>query len=168
MRVIAIIFLCLFVASLLADDSPAPYLDEWSVRSDLLLFAPYGEPKPADFVSTLTRVRLVKTPAWQEGSEYPPLSPRKAKDIALEALHKIMGERRWEQPDISLRAFDVTTGVSKHRELRWIYVLSFRILPVTDYENGSFNIIVLMDGTAIEPKRMDEKHFAPESTNRPP
>ena len=151
-RAVAITCWSLFAVGLLADDSPAPYLDEWSVRSDSTPFVPHGEPKALDFVSTLTRARLIKTPAWRDGSEYPPLSPRKAEEIAREALHKIMGERRWEQPDISLKAFDVTTAASTHRELRWIYVLNFRILPVADYEYGSFNIIVLMDGTAIEPK----------------
>jgi hypothetical protein len=163
MRTIVIILLSL--VSLHAADLLAPLLtDEWSIRSDLMV----DHPMPVQFISTLTRDQLAKTPTWQQGSEFPPLSPRKAEDLALAMLHKIASERHWTQPDISLRAFDVEQGSSGHRDIRWIYVLQFRLVGTMDFESGSLNIIVLMDGTVIEPKRVDVKLFIPESTNRPP
>jgi hypothetical protein len=154
MRITVLILLSLFAASLQAADLPAPFLDKWSIPSDLMLV----HPVPVRLISTLTHDQLAKTPTWQEGSEYPPLSPRKAEEIALKMLLKIAGERHWTQPDISLRAFDVTQGGSSHREIRWFYVLHFSLsLPMMDFETGSLNIIVLMDGTAIEPQTLEYK-----------
>ena len=152
MRTIVIILLSL--AGLHAADLSAPLLtDEWSIRSDLMV----DHPMPVQFVSTLARDRLAQTPVWPQGSESPPLSPRKAEGIALAMLRQIAGERRWMQPDISLRAFDVEKGSSGHRDIRWIYVLQFKLLGVMDFEGGSLNIIVLMDGTAIEPQKLAYK-----------
>jgi hypothetical protein len=165
MRIVYIIILFVLAFRLQAADLSAPLMEsEWSIKSYLMV----GHPAMVQFISTLTHDQLAKTPAWQQDSEFPPLSPRKAEDLALAMLHKITGERHWTQPDISLRAFDVEQGSSGHRDIRWIYVLQFRLLGTMDFESGSLNIIVLMDGTVIEPKRTDEKRFIPEATNRPP
>lgn len=147
MRTIAIILLFLFGVGLQAADLSAPMLtDEWSIKSQFLGIA------PSQLISKLSRDELIKTPAWQPESEYPPLSPRKAEDLGIATLAKIMGKRQWTTPDISLQAFDVTQGTSDHRDIRWIYVLHFTLLGMTAYEGGHANIIVLMDGTVIEPK----------------
>lgn len=157
-----IILLSLFAFSLQAADLPAPILfDKWSVSSDLMV----DHPSPVQFISTFTRDQLAQTPAWPQEREHPPLAPRKAEDLALAMLRKIAGERRWTQPDISLRAFDVTQGGSGQREIRWIYVLQFRLMGTMDFESGSVNIIVFMDGTVIEPRRVDEKQLLLESKN---
>lgn len=118
-------------------------------------------PVPLQFISMLTRDQLAKTPVWQSGNENPPLSPRKSEEVALAMLHTVVSGRSWTQPDISLRAFDVEQGSSCHRDIRWIYVLTFRLLGTKAFEAGSISIIVLMDGTAIEPKRVDSKHMIP-------
>jgi hypothetical protein len=110
------------------------------------------------FVSMLTRDQLAGTPAWRWGSGSPPISPRAAEEIALNMVHKLTGDHEWTQPDISLKAFDVH-GRDDQQKIRWIYVLNFRLLGRTDFEGGSVNIIVLMDGTAIEPKRVDWPHL---------
>jgi hypothetical protein len=154
MRIVIIILSSLFACKLQAADLSALLLsDEWSIRSDLMV----GRPVPVQFLSKLDRGQLAKNSAWQEGSEHPPLSPGKAKDIALAMLHKIAGEQHWTQPDISLRAFDIEPGSSGHREIRWIYVLQFTLLGTMGFESGSLNIIVLMDGTAIEPQKLEYK-----------
>ncbi len=154
MRTVLIFLLSLLAFSLQAADLSAPALsDEWSIRSDLMV----GRPVPAQFVSKVTRDQLAKTPAWQAGSEHPPLSPRKAEGIALAMLHKIAGDQHWMQPDISLRAFDVEHGSSGHREIRWIYVLQFKLLGAMGFESGSLNIVVLMNGTAIKPQKLEYK-----------
>jgi hypothetical protein len=142
----------LSAAGLHAADMVAPSLsDDWSVKSDFKTL------HSIQFVSRLTHDQLVKTPAWQSDSEYPPLSPRKAEKLALAMLHTIMGERDWSQPNISLKAFDVGQDSSGQRDVRWFYVLQFGLVSPAAYEGGSFNIIVLMDGTVIEPKRVDNK-----------
>jgi hypothetical protein len=147
MRLIFIIVLSMLAFKLQATDLPAPLMeDEWTIKSDFLSI------HPSQFVSKLTRDELIKTPAWQQDSEFPPLSPRKAEDLAIAILHNIMGGRNWTQPDISLQAFDVRRGSNSYRDVRWIYVLHFGLLGEKAYEGGSFNIIVLMDGTAIVPK----------------
>lgn len=150
MPTIITLFLLLFAVGLQAADFSASMLqDKWSVNSDLMM----DQPVRMYFESTLTRDQLAKTPAWKEESEYPPLSPRKAEETALAMLQKIAGQRHWLQPDISLRAFDVGRG---SRDIRWIYVLHFRYVGVMGFEGGFHNIIVLMDGTAIEPQKLEQ------------
>ena len=85
-------------------------------------------------------------------------------------LNKLLGERRWSRQDILLKPFDVTTDDGDHREIRWLYVLHFGLLTDTGDESGAFNIIVLMDGTAIEPKPVAPKPVVqkPPATNAPP
>jgi len=146
---IAIILLLLLPVRLNAGDSSAPLLThEWSIKSQFLGIA------PAQLVSTISREELIKTPIWQPGKDYPQLSPRKAEDLALAQLTKMMGKRQWTTPDISLRAFDLEHGNGYHPDIRWIYVLQFRFLGIRDNEGGYANIIVLMDGTVVEPKRV--------------
>ena len=156
MRIITLILLSLFAVRLQAGDLSAPPLlmHEWSIKSQFMGIA------PAQLISTISRDQLAKTPAWQSGSDYPPLSPRKAEDLALAKLTKVMGSRQWATPDFSLKAFDLEQGNTYHPDIRWIYVLQFRFMGIRDNEGGYANIIVLMDGTVIEPK--------PVSVSRPP
>jgi hypothetical protein len=154
MRTIAIILLTLLTVKLPAGDLSAPPLltHEWSIKSQFMGIA------PAQLVSTIYRDQLAKTPAWQSGSDYPPLSPRKAEDLALAKLTQVMGSRQWATPDISLKAFDLEQGNTYHPDIRWIYVMQFRFMGIRDNEGGYGNIIVLMDGTVIEPKPVSESH----------
>src|ERR1035438_6370633 len=104
MRVICFLVLLAIAFRLPAADSPAPMMDgAWSIGRELL------NPDPVQFMSRITRDPLARTPAWKEDSEFPPLSPRKAEDLAQAMLRKVVGERRWTQPDISLKPFDVTS-----------------------------------------------------------
>ena len=148
MRILGFFVLLVLAFRLPAADSPAPMMDgAWSIGSE------WTNPNSVDFMSRITRDQLVRTPAWDNGSEFPPLSPRKAEDQARAMLKKILGERRWTEADIDLKPFDVTADDGNHRVVRWLYVLHFGL--VNDVDNnagGAFNIIVLMDGTAIEPK----------------
>lgn len=128
--------------------------DEWTTKSYILTR------HPVQFVSQVSRNELIKTPAWKKDSDYPPLSPGKARDLALAMLHKIVGERQWGQPDISLQVFDVTQASGSQRDLRWIYLLRLRLASPASNESGLFNIIVLMDGTVVEPKPISEKNSA--------
>jgi hypothetical protein len=131
---------------------PVPMLmNDWSIKSQFI-----GIP-PGEFTSSLSCDELIRTPAWPPWSAYPPLSPGKAERLAFATLAKVMGKQNWTAPDISLQAFDVTRGAGDHRDIRWIYVLHFTLLGVTDFEGGHANIIVLMNGTVVQPKIDDGK-----------
>lgn len=125
-------------------------MNDWSNTSQFI-----GIP-PGEFTSSISRDELIKTPAWPLWSAYPPLSAGKAERLALGTLAKVMGKQNWMTPDISLQAFDVTRGGGR-RDIRWIYVLHFTLLGVTDFEGGHANIVVLMDGTVIQPRMVDGK-----------
>jgi len=166
MWVIRFLVLFLLAFRLPAADSPAPMMDgAWSIGSELL------NPDSVQFMSRITREQLARTPVWKEDSEFPPLSPRKAQDLAQAMLRKLAGERHWAQPDIYLKPFDVTSDDGDHREVRWLYVLHFGLLSNTDNNQaGSFNIIVLMDSTVMEPRLVTPKPVIqkPPATNAPP
>jgi hypothetical protein len=164
MRILAFLALLALAFRLPAADSPAPMMDNvWSIGSEL------NTSEPVQFMSRVTREQLARTPAWDPASEFPPLSPRKAEESSRAVLGKILGGRRWSQPDIYLKPFDVTADDGDHREIRWLYVLHFGLLSDTGDESGAFNIIVLMDGTAMEPKPVAPKPVIQKSptTNAP-
>jgi hypothetical protein len=149
MRTTVALVLFAFAFRLHADILAPPIIEkEWSVESI------YVTLHPKQFISTMSRERLVKTPSWNQVDENPPLSPRKAKELALAQLDKIVQGKNWEMPDIGLKAFNVSQhGPARSDEdVRWIYVLTFGLLGTADYEGGHFKIIVLMDGTVVEPK----------------
>jgi hypothetical protein len=165
MRILGFLVLLAFVFRLSAADSPVPLMDNvWSIGSELQTSA------PVQFMSRVTREQLARTPAWDPASEFPPLSPRKAEEASRAMLKKLLGERRWSRQDILLKPFDVTTDDGDHREIRWLYVLHFGLLTDTGDESGAFNIIVLMDGTVMEPKPVAPKPVIqkPPATNAPP
>jgi hypothetical protein len=149
-----------------AADSPVPMMDNaWSIGSELQMS------EPVQFMSRITREQLARTPAWDPASEFPPLSPRKAEEASRAMLKKLLGERRWSRPDITLKPFDVTADDGDHREIRWLYVLHFGLLSDMDNNQaGSLNIIVLMDGTVMEPRLVVPKPVVPKppTTNAPP
>jgi hypothetical protein len=165
MRIFGFLVLVGVAIRLPAAESPAPLMDSaWSIESDLQTSA------LVQFMSRVTRDQLARTPAWDPTNEFPPLSPRKAEDSARAMLKKVLGERRWIRPDITLKPFDVTADDGDHREIRWLYVLHFGLLSDPGGDSGAFNIIVLMDGTAIEPKAVAPKPVIqkPPATNAPP
>ncbi len=165
MRILGFLVLSVLAFRLPAADSPAPMMDNvWSIGSEL------QTSELVQFMSRVTREQLARTPVWDPAGEFPPLSPRKAEEASRAMLKKVLGERRWSLQDISLEPFDVTTDAGDHREIRWLYVLHFGLLTDTGDESGTFNIIVLMDGTVMEPKPVVPKPVIQKSptTNAPP
>jgi len=165
MRILGFFVLLVLAFRLPAADSPAPMMDNaWSIGSEL------NTSEPVQFMSRVTREQLARTPVWDPASEFPPLSPRKAEESARAMLKKVLGERRWSRQDILLRPFDVTADDGDRREIRWLYVLHFGLLSDTGNESGAFNIIVLMDDTAMEPRPVAPKPVIqkPPATNAPP
>ena len=89
---------------------------------------------------------LQKTPAWPAGQENPPLSPRRAIDIASKELATLLPNGKdWRLHDVTLRPVD------NH----WIYLVNF-LEPLrpgaAEQLSTGFQVVVLMNGTAVTPQ----------------
>jgi len=89
---------------------------------------------------------LQKTPEWPAGQETPPLSPRRAVDIASKHLATLLPDGKdWRLHAITLRPLDS----------RWIYVVEFleplRTGGAGQQFSSGFQIVVLMNGVAVAP-----------------
>ncbi len=90
---------------------------------------------------------LQKTPAWAPSQENPPLSARRAIDIATRKLATLLPNGKdWRLYAVTLRPL----------ENRWFYLVEF-LEPLRNDGAGQqlsagFQIVVLMDGTAVTPK----------------
>ena len=90
---------------------------------------------------------LQKTPAWPAGQENPPLSPRRAIDIASKQLATMVPNGKdWRLYEVTLRPIDD----------RWIYLVQFleplRGNTVAQQTSAGFQIVVLMNGVAVVPR----------------
>ena len=90
---------------------------------------------------------LQKTPAWPPNQDNPPLSPRRAIDIASTYLATLLPNGKdWRLDRVSLKPI----------ENRWIYLVEF-LEPLRGDLQGQqtssgFQIVVLMNGTAVASK----------------
>src|SRR5205085_6896163 len=90
---------------------------------------------------------LQKTPSWPAGQENPPLSPRRAIDIATKQLGTLLPDGKdWRLYEITLRPI----------ENHWVYLVQF-LEPLKGDGAGKqlssgFQVVVLMNGTAINPQ----------------
>ena len=100
------------------------------------------------FGSRVTDAALAKAPVWTQQTERPPLSPGRARELAYKQLQQSARDaKQWDLHEIGL----VDTGDHVH----WIYVVHFmRHYPEDAAVFGGefFDIVVLMDGTAIKPE----------------
>ncbi len=98
------------------------------------------------YVSTATRAQTLKTPIWRAGSDNPPLSPRKADQLATNYYPRIPAHLPGGMDRVYIALLDSGDG------LHWVYVVQF-----TDLHGAYtglppyFGFIVLMDGTVVEP-----------------
>ena len=104
------------------------------------------------FDSAVTQALLDAAPKWATDAETPPLSPKTAIDAAHAQLAKLTADAdRWTVDSISLQS------VGLRRD--WIYVVRFRGEPAPARGRsgaaapGSFQLIVLLNGSVVEPKR---------------
>ena len=108
-----------------------------------------AKPSGKSFTSTVTREQLLKAPVWRSQDDSPPLPPRTADQLATAKFHELLKDRtNWRRDRISLE--DMGDGI------HWIYVVEF------DYHGSllglaiPYRIMILMDGTVVEPKASDE------------
>ena len=83
---------------------------------------------------------LQTTPAWAPGQENPPLSARRAIDVATKQLATLLPNAKdWRLSAVTLRAIGN----------RWIYVVEFfEDRPVA----LGFQVVVLMNGVPVMPR----------------
>jgi len=106
----------------------------------------YSSLWPYEYVSVVTREQVLAAPVWRADRGHPPLAARTAERLATSMFRKLPGNGL--APDRSeIRLVDTGNG------LHWFYVVRFTDLhsPVTGLP-FSADIVVLMDGTVIEPK----------------
>ena len=90
---------------------------------------------------------LQNTPAWPAGQENPPLSARRAIDIASKQLAVLLPNGKdWRLYEVTLRSV----------ENRWVYLVGF-LEPLRGDGAGrqlssGFQIVVLMNGVAVMPR----------------
>jgi hypothetical protein len=102
------------------------------------------------FKTTVTREQIAKTPAWDAHSDFPPLSPRKAEQLATTEFHKLLKDKTdWERKKISLEP----VGDGAH----WFYLVEFAPNEPQLGVQASLEIVVLMDGKVVEPEVTDAK-----------
>ena len=86
-----------------------------------------------------------KTPAWAPGQENPPLSVRRAIDIATRQIATILPNGKdWRLYEVTLRPV----------ENRWVYLVQF-LEPLRGADrqlSAGFQVVVLMNGQAVTPK----------------
>jgi hypothetical protein len=98
------------------------------------------------YISTATRDRILKAPIWRAGRDNPPLSPRKADQLATNYYPRIPAHLPGGMDRQYIALLDSGDG------LHWVYVVQF-----TDLHGAyaglppHFDLIVLMDGTVVEP-----------------
>ncbi len=122
------------------------------VRADLISsysVTSYDPKARRRFDFEVTREQLLKAPSWGVDQETPPLSPRRAERLAMTKFHQLVSDTKgWVLKQIGIE--DMGDG------LHWIYIVDYKA-PIQDLAGsliggGEFRVVVLMDGTVIEPK----------------
>src|SRR5215831_14963027 len=95
----------------------------------------------------LTDQDLQASPAWPADQDNPPLSPRRAIDIASKQLAELLPNGKdWRLYEVTLRPIDNY----------WVYLVQFleplRSTGAGQQESSGFEIVVLMNGVAVMPR----------------
>jgi hypothetical protein len=96
----------------------------------------------------LTHATLDQSPDWTEADEWPPLSPKRAIELAWQQLGTLVGDTEgWRFDSISLKQF----GPKR----KWIYVVEIDEPPprADGGIHSSIKLVVLLDGTTVAPVR---------------
>jgi hypothetical protein len=95
------------------------------------------------FTSIVTREQASRTPIWSAQQDSPPLSARTAEKNAIAKCHKILANANsWRVNSIILQ--------SPWDNTNWFYTVEF-VPEAPLSQRASLDIIVLMNGTVIEP-----------------
>ena len=95
----------------------------------------------------VSQANILRTPVWAAGADFPPLSARKAQEIARRDMQELLGNAKqpWELRETTIA--DMGDG------MHFVYVIQFE--PPSDGEGcigcEFLRILVLMDGTVPKP-----------------
>jgi hypothetical protein len=131
----------------LDPEPPAvPENQSWSIRSDFI---------DGEYETTLKLADLNSRPAWPDKSENPPLSPRRAIEIAQSVVDGFsdisdFGDWQIEIDEVRLRQF-----TPQH----WVWIVHYDCKSKVGGQTGPgtyLDVVVLMDGTSIRPTKLDQ------------
>ena len=98
----------------------------------------------------VTAERVLKAPVWKSDDVSPPLAARKADELATAKFRQLIPDwDTWKRERIVLE--DLGDG------LHWIYVVEFMQTSSSKVKPPFLNVIVLMDGTVVEPRIQEDK-----------
>jgi hypothetical protein len=104
--------------------------------------------------ATVTRAALDKAPLWKEDADNPPLAARKAIKLAGEAKDRLFKDTdEWEWHRESVELCDAGRG-------RWYWTVTYRAYYkdiVHILRLPEVKLVVLMDGTVVEPAVVEDK-----------
>jgi hypothetical protein len=114
-------------------------------------YSAYGQVDNQHFKAEVSLEQIRKTPQGSpQTEELPPLSPGRAQVIARRALERVLPSgQTWQLDAVRI----VGGALGRH----WLYEVAFtREYPpgVAVYGGDRFDILVLMDGTVVEPKHI--------------
>lgn len=108
------------------------------------------------YTVTVTQEALQTSPCWADGEENPPLSARRAIVLATAKKDKLVSDSadwKWHLESASLHQVE---------EGRWVWLVHFEAYPPSFGGIAGappfLNLVVLMDGTIIEPKPASRPH----------
>ena len=113
-------------------------------QAETIFTVEYGGKK---YESHISDADLQKTPAWPANEDNPPLSARRAVDVASKYLATLLPNGKdWRLDRITLKPIDN----------RWVYLVEF-LEPVrgngpAQQTSSGFQIVVLMNGVVVTPR----------------
>jgi hypothetical protein len=114
-----------------------------AISGEFISILPRGEAEGKQFNFKLTHADVRYTPLWSPNAPNPPLSPRRAEEIARKQLEQFVVEPgRWQLTEIRLINFG---------DNHWAYVVSFHGQYPSEVA-GFFEIPVLMNASVVEPE----------------
>ena len=135
MRLLAIAILTLVTATAVARE----LFEHYSV---------YGRANGRSYAFTASKSALAKTPVWDRQSEHPPLSPRRAEEIARRQLREFVPNGNdWLLQGVTLSPVG--------DDLHWVYTVTFMPpLPENVAQTGGdeMQLLVLLDGSVVKPE----------------
>jgi hypothetical protein len=108
----------------------------------------------------LSKAAIERAPKWEKTADYPPLSPRKALQIALAQAKELRPEvTNWNTDDIKLEQIGSSTSNYPSTE-KWIFLVTLQ-----DYSGPiagvpwQLKIPIYMDGSTIKPTISKNKGY---------
>jgi hypothetical protein len=115
--------------------------------SEFHSYSTLGKMHDKHYEFTASQADIARTPVWAPDADFPPLSARKAQDIARREMQELLGasNQPWELRETTIA--DMGDG------MHFVYIIQFE--PPSDGQSCTMcefmRILVLMDGTVPKP-----------------